>query len=120
MIWKLFIDDIRQADRGTVLCRNVDKAVELIDKDGFPTFISFDHDMGINQKSGKDFANIIVERVLNQQWIIPNNFSFQVHSDNPLGAENIRSIMNALLKEKNISFSLKRVEPYSLRDWSKY
>lgn len=114
-MWKLFLDDIRKPDPDTILAKNMTEAIDLIENKGFPIFISFDHDLGENEASGKDFVNLIVENVLDKKWVIPHNFSYQVHSDNNVGAENIRSLMNGLLKHLNHNFQLIKREPYSLR-----
>lgn len=113
--WKLFLDDVRTPDSGCVLAKSVSEAVSLIDKNGFPEFISFDHDLGESVPTGKDFANIICEKILDDKWEIPENFSFQVHSDNNVGSENIMSLMNNFLKHINHKFQLKQRIPYSLR-----
>lgn len=114
-MWKLFLDDIRPPDSGFVLAKSVDEAVNLINKKGFPSFISFDHDLGDNVPSGKDFLNIIVDNVLDKKWIIPVDFQFEVHSDNSVGSENIRILLNNFLRNQNIEFFLKKSSSYSSR-----
>lgn len=115
MSWKLFIDDIRKEDDGYTLCKSMEEAVSLIEEKGFPSAISFDHDLGDNVPTGKDFANLICDKVLDKDWIIPDDFTFSVHSDNSVGAENIRSLLNNFLSHIGHSFQLKRCEPYSHR-----
>lgn len=115
MTWKLFIDDIRKVDDGFILARSVDEAIKLIEEKGFPKEISFDHDLGENVPTGKDFSNLIVEKILDGEWILPSNFKFNVHSDNTVGSENIRSYLNSFLKSQNHSFQLKRCQPYMTR-----
>jgi hypothetical protein len=115
MNWNLFIDDIRLCDKGCILAKTVEDAIDLINKNGFPNYISFDHDLGDNKKTGKDFVNIICENVLDKKWTIPEDFTFQVHSDNPVGSENIRNFLNQLLNILNINFYLERCQPYSSR-----
>lgn len=85
MNWKLFLDDERYpVDNRWVIARNVDDAIWYITNYGMPSFISFDHDLGPFKQSGMDNdVNI-------------DNFEFYVHSQNPVGAENIRSLLNKL------------------------
>ena len=115
MTWKLFIDDIRKPDKDFILARNVSEAVKLIEEKGFPIFISFDHDLGENEPSGKDFVNMICDKVLDGEWTMDSNFEFQVHSDNSVGAENIKGMLNSFLRHKGYSFQLRRCQPYSSR-----
>ena len=113
--WKLFLDDIRDPDEGCVVARSVSEAVALIESRGFPIFISFDHDLGDDVPSGKDFANMICDKVLDKEWSIPKDFTFQVHSDNNVGSENIMGLLNNFLNHIGISFQLERRVPYSSR-----
>ena len=106
--WKLFLEDIREVKEGFILARSVAEAVDLINKNGFPIFISFDHDLGENVPTGKDFVNLIVDNVLDNNWVIEKEFQYFIHSDNPVGAENIRNYLNSFLKNQGINFSLKR------------
>ena len=113
-MFKLFLDDTREPDKGTILARSVDEAVDLINKNGFPNFISFDNDLG-SHLEGIDFVNIIIQNTLDKKWIIPQDFSFEVHSDNIPANENIKFKMNNLLLFLNIKFKLEKSTPYSQR-----
>ena len=115
--WKLFIDDIRfPIEDDFIIARNVNEALYLIDKNGFPSFISFDHDLGENESSGYEFIKIIEEKTLNKEWDIPNYFEYNVHSDNIIGAENIRVHFNNLLNFLGVDFSLDRIKPSMFRE----
>lgn len=105
MNWKLFIDDIKNPpDNDWIIARTSQKAIQLIKSLGFPTHISFDHDLGKDD----DIINVvkwIVNTDLNEiekgnnQWI-PRGFSFYVHSMNPTGKHNIESILKHYLDFK--------------------
>jgi hypothetical protein len=94
---RLYIDDIRTPkSQGWDIVRTSSEAIEyLINK--CPMYISFDHDLG-----GDDTAMIIVkwmvERDLDNPGFIPDNFKFNVHSANPIGADNIENYLNRYLK----------------------
>lgn len=93
---KLFIDDLRNAPDSTwVVARTSDDAIAII-AEGIPEHISFDHDLG-----GDDTAicvvNFIIEAVLDGLFRFPENFTFNVHSANPVGAANITGKMNGIL-----------------------
>lgn len=101
MKYKMFLDDIRDPPldgSDWVVVRSYNEAVETIKLMGFPVFISFDHDLN-EEKTGKDFANHIIELDLEHN-IIPEDFSFYVHSANPIGKQNIASIMQGYLDFK--------------------
>ncbi|TGE21282.1 hypothetical protein E5K00_13390 [Hymenobacter aquaticus] len=98
--YKLYLDDIRNPKgEGWVVVRSFEEFVATIEALGLPEEISFDHDLGWDQeqncelKSGYDCAKWLVE----QDLAIEN---FNVHSANPVGAENIRSLLQNFLKFK--------------------
>ena len=96
MNWKLFLDDERYpVDNRWVIARNVDDAIWYITNYGMPSFISFDHDLGPFKQSGMDLAKWLVGYIMDNDVNI-DNFEFYVHSQNPVGAENIRSLINKL------------------------
>lgn len=96
MRWKLFLDDERYpVDNRWVIARNVDDAIWYVTNYGMPSFISFDHDLGPFKQSGMDLAKWLVEYIMDNDVNI-DNFEFYVHSQNPIGAENIRSLLNKL------------------------
>jgi hypothetical protein len=100
MTYRLFLDDIRDPPDDTwVIARSFDEAVNIVLTNGFPCIVSFDHDLGDNSKTGKDFANWLVERDLDTA-AMSDTFSFTVHSANPPGAANICSILTNYLKFK--------------------
>lgn len=105
--WKLYIDDIRMPPNDTyIIARTVAEAQILIKQYGAPIFISFDHDLGMDNTgkilpTGYDLAKWIVEMDMNGLIKIPNHFSFNIHSQNPVGAENIKSYLKNYLQFKS-------------------
>ena len=99
---KLYLDDIRVTTDDSVLVKTVQEAKSYILKNGMPSFISFDHDLGENQSTGFDLAKWIVEQDLDQQGLfIPDDFTFRVHSQNPVGGRNIEMLLNNYLSQKD-------------------
>lgn len=113
---KLFLDDIRfppkkknfwaalkslffKENDNFVIARSVDEAVAIVTKNGFPDYISFDHDLGENSKTGHDFAKWLVNYDLDT-GLMPENFSYYIHSANPVGAENIKGLLDQYLEYK--------------------
>lgn len=112
MTYKLFLDDVRNVDRlyGSVAwdpphtgdwvsCRSMAEAVAVIEDRGCPTFISFDHDLGDGVPTGMDLARWLVEHDLDH-GSMPQGFQYDVHSWNPVGAANIRALMEGYLANK--------------------
>lgn len=102
MIWKLFLDDERYpTDNTWVIARNFDDAVWYVKSYGLPVFISFDHDLGAPQnRTGMDFAKWLVNHIIDNDLPIDDDFDWYVHSQNPIGAENIRSYLNQFFNDR--------------------
>lgn len=117
MPYKMYIDDIRNPpDRTWVVVRSVEAATSYIALYGYPSFISFDHDLGLKLRirdddsiiliadgaedveapSGFDFAKWLVNQDLDTNWM-DAGFAYQVHSANPVGAANIRGLLDQYL-----------------------
>lgn len=98
-MYKLFLDDERlPISSDFIVARNCNDAIHIVFKKGFPTFVSFDHDLG-NHYSGYDFAKWLVEYDL-ETHTMPKDFSFYVHSQNPIGKENIEIYLHNYLRSK--------------------
>ena len=123
--WNLFIDDIRLPSyvpdgRVYELARSMQEALIIIEEHGcYPTHIAFDHDLGWDTlenilgsflvaapeegnelPSGYDFAKWLVEFDMNGTYEFPKNFTWSIHSSNPVGAANINGILTSYLKHK--------------------
>jgi len=113
MTYQLFIDDERDPidvkwgtwqeqalyrDSDWIVARNWFEVLELVVTYGFPSLISFDHDLGDGEQTGYEIARKLCDMVMDGVEM-PNNFQFLVHSKNPVGAENIRTYMNNFLNQ---------------------
>lgn len=104
--WKLYIDDLRiPPDDSFVIARTMEEAQKCIKQFGMPIFISFDHDLGMDETenllpTGYDFAKWLVEMDLDGTLTIPSDFTFQVHSQNPVGAKNIQTYLDSYMAQK--------------------
>lgn len=108
MTYRLFLDDIHPVEKfykdGTwVIVRNVKEAVRVVEKNGAPDFVSFDHDLGEMSDTGKDFANYLVNADMDGRIDLLDSFDFKVHSANPIGAKNIASLMTSYLHNKRVA-----------------
>ena len=98
MKWKLYIDDERNPkSEGWYIARSVQSAKNLVTEYGMPSYISFDHDLGGDETS-MQFIKWLVDEVLDGKLSFPEGFEYNVHSANPVGAENIKSLMNGIIK----------------------
>ena len=114
---KLFIDDIRYPFNIGVDCtdfmiaRNPFVAKQLIEQYK-PQYICFDHDLGIDDngnlyETGYDIAKWLVEKDLDDSTFITSQFKYLVHSANPVGKNNIESLLNNYIKQKFSEISFK-------------
>ena len=100
---KLYLDDVRDLpDESFDLARSYDEAVNYVKQHGIPTFISFDHDLGVDENekllpTGFDFAKSLVQMDMDNIYKVPENFSFNVHSANPVGKANIEGYLKNYL-----------------------
>jgi hypothetical protein len=103
---KLFVDDIRiPIDTTWIIARSYNEFVKILNKEGFENFdiISLDHDLGdtsIPEKNGMDCAKYLIDFSLDFNISLPKIY---VHSDNNVGSENIKSIINNWFKFNGIS-----------------
>lgn len=120
MTWNLFIDDERNPEDVTwapphildkyrneewVSARNFYEVGNLLWKRGQPSFVSFDHDLGMGEATGYDIAKYMVmldmdSDIFGKVYPLPTDFDYYVHSMNPVGKLNIESYLNNYLKSK--------------------
>lgn len=101
MSYYLWLDDERLAPdmSNVIVCKNYEQFVDCINEHGLPSRMSFDHDLTIKsgtiEKTGLDCAKWLVEYCLKNDLDLPG---CGVHSMNPAGAENIKSILKTYCK----------------------
>jgi hypothetical protein len=95
----MYLDDIREPDGSyTYAARSSDEAILIMDI-GCPDFISFDHDLG-EEDTAMNVVKYMVEKDLDNPGWIPYDFSYKVHSANPVGKENIIGYLNSYLSQR--------------------
>lgn len=101
MTYRLFIDDEREAnlkdDDVMVLARTSKEAIDYMVALGCPEYISFDHDLGGDDTALKIVKWMIDTDIEETQSFIPDGFKFYVHSQNPIGKENIEAMLTRYL-----------------------
>lgn len=103
--YSLFIDDERMPprdDRYWVIARDFEDVMMALRIHGMPGHVSFDHDLGQDEKTGYDIAKFLVELDMGEDadFKLPDNFDFYVHSQNPVGKKNIESYINNYLEQR--------------------
>lgn len=95
---KLWIDDIREAPEGYVWCRSVGEAKFCINRSVSTDIngtrvepielIDIDHDAGYYAWDGGDYIKLL-------DWLEENNYNIpiHIHSMNPVGVQNMRTII---------------------------
>ena len=102
--WKMFIDDERNpTHKDSVVFRSSEEAIAALTKWSqagvhFSKDIAFDHDLG-GEDTSIIFINWLIERWLDKKITIHPDTIFSVHSQNPVGAANIKSKMLQLLEK---------------------
>ncbi|MCK9596227.1 hypothetical protein M0R19_03530 [Candidatus Pacearchaeota archaeon] len=99
---KIFLDDIRNPpDSSWTIARSVKEAIDLMDNNNISE-ISFDHDLGMNEKTGYDLAKEIEYRAFYGKIL---RFKWNVHSMNPVGKKAIEKAMESAEHFwKNVTF----------------
>lgn len=97
MTYRMFIDDERfpPANGEWVIVRNSSEAVAYVKKNGIPSYISFDHDLGVidgTEDTSMKFLHWLIEHLLDINQPFPD---YYVHSQNPIGKHNIIGIINS-------------------------
>lgn len=98
MRWKLFLDDERWPvnEDDWFIVRDFNGVCDLVAEMGFPSYVSFDHDLG-SGPTGNDVAQWLIDYLLDHNLRFPKGFDYYVHSQNPIGAANIRSKMDSAI-----------------------
>jgi hypothetical protein len=102
--YRIYLDDERTPKFGPwYIVRSYDEFVRTIKLNGMPTEISFDHDIASydendKEKTGLDAARFVVDYCMDNDLPCPD---FNVHSANPIGAENIKSLLEHFKRYQN-------------------
>lgn len=97
MTYKLFIDDERYPTTPDwLIARTSYNAIYFVTNFGMPYEIAFDHDLG-GQDTVMVFLNWLEDALLDGIVDFPEGFKYSIHSQNPIGADNITGRMNKLI-----------------------
>lgn len=97
MTYRLFIDDERfPVTPDWFVARNSFQAIKALELYGLPQEIAFDHDLG-GQDTSIIFINSLESELIDKNLKFPKGFEYTTHSQNPIGAANIISKMDALI-----------------------
>jgi len=107
MTYKLFLDDIRDVNmvykkltnNDFVVVRNFHDFKKVIIENGLPELISFDNDLGLDEND-----LIAEDGYAAAKWLVYEseldliNLKFNVHSANPVAAQQIQSLLDNYIK----------------------
>ena len=96
----MFLDDERfppNDGNDWHIVRSVPEAVGFKADHGCPKFISFDHDLG-GDEDAIGLVHWMIGQDFEKEGFIPEDFAFYVHSQNPIGAKNIQSLLDNYLE----------------------
>lgn len=99
--WNLFIDDERNPpnDQEWMIARSSQEVEELLLRfQCMPTHISFDHDLGSESFDGYVIVKRLCDDDISGHFLFPEDFTYNIHSQNLVGAENIRCYLNNYLR----------------------
>lgn len=96
--YRLFLDDERYPTKPDwFIARTSYDAIHALENFGVPYEIAFDHDLG-GSDTAMVFINALENYLIDSGTGLPPAFQFTVHSQNPVGAENIRQRMENLIE----------------------
>ncbi len=103
MTWKLYLDDERlpKTFKDWTVIRTVKEAEDKILQAGLPDECSLDHDID-ERANGLDFVKWLIEQDLDGKINIPFDWKWNVHSANPMGKNNMESLLKNYLSKKFI------------------
>lgn len=101
--YKLFLDDLRSVpmvypdhtNEDFVIIRTYNDFIRFVAKNGLPSFISFDNDLGEDDK-----GNLLPDGYACAKWLVFKSdldlrgLKFKVHSANPIAKVQIESLLN--------------------------
>ena len=101
MTYWLYLDDIREppalsAGDKYIVLRSSQEAISYVKQHGIPEYMSLDHDLG------GDDTTMVFLRWLSDEYYDEQIPTYVVHSSNPVGKQNIISIMSSWKKSKGI------------------
>lgn len=103
MSYNLFIDDERfppDDGREWVIVRSSQDAINYVRACGIPDFVSYDHDLGGDDTSMRFILWLIDSYLDGAIDTFPVNFT--IHSQNPIGALNIKGLLEGFIRAEVI------------------
>lgn len=96
IIIKIWVDDVRPAPNGYIHCRSVNETKTVIRQyersfSDDTILINLDHDSGDYFYDGGDYIKIL--DWLEEEGIVDTGYFFHLHTRNPVGAKNMRQII---------------------------
>ena len=137
MAYKLFLDDVRRPETtyhymglavfnasDWIIVRNYYAFITLVEKKGLPDVVAFDHDLADVHYKQQDFdyadenvektgyhcAKWLIDYCIDNEKELPHEII--VHSMNPSGSANIKSLFDTYIKVYNLEHGVVKMNPY--------
>ena len=97
--YHMFLDDERDPpddDQKWLVVRSVNAAKAYVREYGIPQFVSFDHDLG-KGGTGMEFVHFLINTDMDSDQPLMEDFDWYIHSQNPIGLQNINGILASYL-----------------------
>lgn len=99
MRWKLFIDDERlPLTPDWMIAKSSYEAQRFVEMWGVPFDMALDHDLS-GQDTSVVFIHWLMQYMEDNDITLPDDFTYSIHSQNPVGRDNINGYMYILIKK---------------------
>ena len=100
----MYLDDLRTpVEEFDFIVRSYSEAIKVCKTHGIPNYISFDYDLDVEgKKSGLNFVKWLIQADISKEYLLPSDFSYKVHSQNPEGKKKIEQLLSSyLIQQRN-------------------
>jgi len=101
----MYLDDIRNpkmTNKDWAVVRSSAEAIDYVTTHGMTDYASFDHDLGGDDTTMVFLRWLIDYDMDNGGSIISPDFTWNVHSSNPVGEVNIDGLLNSYMNTKKL------------------
>lgn len=102
-MYTLFLDDLRHPTsnlENVKVARNVSQAIKLVEENGVPEVISFDHDLGSGEPTAVRFMWWLLDQHMDEKIDLNKVKRVFIHSANPVGAKNLKGIWDGFCRSE--------------------
>ena len=90
-----YAPEFSKSESNIIWLKSYTEFIKWINKNGIPSKVCFDHDLGDSEMTGYDCAKWLATHCMNNNIKLPK---WEIQSANPVGKTNINSYLNNYLK----------------------